>query len=86
MKEGEEGGRGHVEISQKKKLGGAADRKVRGMLLVRVVALVMKVLSDLIYQGLATLELGINMVSNLFRRATNQGLGASKLLCLRLVG
>ena len=56
------------------------------MLLVRVVALVMKVLSDLIYQGLATLELGINMVSNLFRRATNQGLGASKLLCLRLVG
>ena len=56
------------------------------MLLVRVVALVSKVFSDLIYQGLATLELGINVVSNLLRRATNQGLGASKVFCLRLVG
>ena len=74
------------KVIKKKQGAGAVDGNGWGILLVGIVALVSKVLSDLIYQGLAPLELGVNVVSDLFCRTTDQSLGTSKLLSFRLVG
>lgn len=48
-------------------------------------ALVLEVLSDFAYNLPSTRKLGVDMVRNLFGRATDQGLGASQLLCLDLL-